>query len=535
MRARLVVAAAVALLAALTYFVFPGHTYLQQDTQIYVPMLQKLENPALFERDLLVSRPHMTWTVYDEATRFIHRVTAADFSRALTGQQLVFRALGILGVFLIGTSLGFTRRLSLFAAAIFSLGATIAGPAILTVEYEPVPRGFALPLTLLAIGLLLHGRLGWSAVAAGAALLYQAPTTAPFWIVFALELWRRRTWKPAIAAAVSVALLFVLSRLQPGTELRQPLFTTIGHEVEILQRMRAAYSWVSLWPRSVMIHHAVLFVLAMVAMWRLRARLSESHRIVFGGLLVYALASVPISYVSLEGLRWSAMAQFQPARAVLFITVCAVVLAIFAAATAAFEHRYQETFAWLLVPFILPVHRLTVPSPQYTLAEAALILGLAAAATGALAVHVFTPRRAAAALAMVALGAFFAIPLLGGVRNYPALWTTEIKELSEWARQSTDRNALFHFHDIGKDLSPGLFRSQAERAVYVDWKMGGQVNYFEDVALEWWKRWQETVLVTAPDADLAARGIDYLVLPLGQSRPGDHVYANGKYVVYRLR
>ncbi len=34
------------------------------------------------------------------------------------------------------------------------MGATIIGPAVLTVEYEPVPRGFAFGLALLAIGLM---------------------------------------------------------------------------------------------------------------------------------------------------------------------------------------------------------------------------------------------------------------------------------------------------------------------------------------------------------------------------------------------
>jgi hypothetical protein len=535
MQARLVVAAAVILLTALTYFIFPGHTYLQQDTQIYLPMLQRLEDPSLFRHDLLASHPHMAWTMYDEVAVFIRRATGADYSRVLTGQQLVFRGTGILGLFLIGTSLGFSRRLSLFVAAICSLGATIVGPSVLTVEYEPVPRGFALPLILFALGLLLHHRISASAVAAGVAVLYHAPTTAPFWIVFAVVLWRRRMWKPALIAAASVVILFIFSRLQPGMEHRPPLLAVISPAVQQLQRMRAAYNWVSLWPRPVMIHHAVLFVIAIIAMWRLRERLSETHRIVFGGLAGYALISVPISFVTIEWMHWSAMAQFQPARAVLFITAIAIVLSACAAIHASLARRYQEAFAWMLVPFIIPVHRLVVPDPQYTLAEAALILALAAAAAASLAVHAMSPRRAAAALAMVALGAFFAIPLLGGVRNYPALWTTEIKDLAQWARESTERDAVFHFHNIGKDLSAGLFRSQAERAVYVEWKMGGQVNYFEDMALEWWKRWQETVLNSPSDDALAARGIDYLVLPLGESRPRDHLYSNAKYVVYRIR
>ncbi len=534
MRNGVTVAAVVALLTALTYFVFPGHTYLQQDTQIYVPMLEKLENPSLFAKELLTSRPHMAWTLYDETALGLHRVTGLDFEDVLTIEQLTFRALGIWGVFLVGTSLGFNRRLSLFAAALFSLGATIAGPSVLTFEYEPVPRGFAVALVLCAIGLVVHGRHEWAALVGSIAVLYHAPTTAPFWLVFFVLLWRRRQWKPLLLPAAALLIVFVFSRLQPGVTERQPLFATISPALQQLQRMRAAYNWVSLWPTAVYWHYAILSAVAVLAMRRLRDRLSESHCIVFSGLLAIGIAAVPLTWLTLEGLHWSLIPQFQPARAVLFITVVAVILSALAGIHAAFQRSYQETFAWLLVPFIIPVHPVLIP--PYTVADAVMIAVLAAAATAAIAVHVLSPRRAAAALAMVSLAAFFAIPLVAGVHNYPSLWNNEIIELARWARQSTPVNAVFHFEAAGKDLSPGLFRAEAERAVYVDWKTGGQVNYFEDLALEWWERWQHTMLRSASTAELAARGVDYLVLRLPNHRPDlQHIYSNAYYVVYRLR
>ena len=49
---------------------------------------------------------------------------------------------------------------------------------------------------------------------------------------------------------------------------------------------------------------------------------------------------------------------------------------------------------------------------------------------------------------------------------------------------------MFLFPDAGHSLYPGLFRSEALRAVYVDWKSGGQVNYLKDFAGEWYTRWQ---------------------------------------------
>ncbi|MCL4851787.1 MAG: hypothetical protein KJZ78_10445, partial [Bryobacteraceae bacterium] len=76
--------------------------------------------------------------------------------------------------------------MSLLVTAIAGLGATIAGPTVLTFEYEPVPRGFAVPLLLLAVGLAAHQRHFWAGVAGSVAFLYHAPTTVPFWAIYFL-------------------------------------------------------------------------------------------------------------------------------------------------------------------------------------------------------------------------------------------------------------------------------------------------------------------------------------------------------------
>jgi hypothetical protein len=120
--------------------------------------------------------------------------------------------------------------------------------------------------------------------------------------------------------------------------------------------------------------------------------------------------------------------------------------------------------------------------------------------------------------------------------NYPALWNQNIVDVSRWARSDTPRDAVFLFPRSRKSLSAGIFRAEAERAVYVDWKGGGQVNYFEDVALEWWARWQATIVRRASDAELAARGVDFVIVELKDIRRGKQpVYSNAGYAVYRIR
>ena len=46
-------------------------------------------------------------------------------------------------MYLIAVSLQLPRALALLVTAVYSLGAIIIGPAVLSIEYEPTPRAFA--------------------------------------------------------------------------------------------------------------------------------------------------------------------------------------------------------------------------------------------------------------------------------------------------------------------------------------------------------------------------------------------------------
>ena len=129
--------------------------------------------------------------------------------------------------------------------------------------------------------------------------------------------------------------------------------------------------------------------------------------------------------------------------------------------------------------------------PSWNRALAAALL-----ATGAMLAALAEARKfrwSAAAMATVAIAGFFLVPTIGAVRLYPRLHTPQLAQLSAWARASTPRDAVFLFADAGRQLQPGIFRSEALRAVYVDWKGGGQVNYLSDLGVEWWARWQQVL------------------------------------------
>ena len=530
------VAAGILILTALSWFEFPGHTWLQQDTQIYVPILEHLRDPLVLRRDLLVESPHVSFTLYDETARGLERVTGAGFREVLEGEQIVTRALGIWGLYLMAAAMGLSGPASLLVAGAISLGASIPGPAVLTMELEPDPRGFAMPLVLLAVGLIAHRR-DWAAGMVGAAaFLMHPPTVLPFWAVYLCVLIRRRRWQPLLPLAAAGLVLALAARFQEGATEGQHFFARLTPAIESLQRWRAPYAWISEWWREWLPQYLCLWAASLAALARIRKRAAADLRFFLIGLPLAGVLSVPASYVLLEGMKWSLMPQLQPMRALLFVTLMAQFCGAVAGLAAAEARRFGEALGWLALVYLAPLDPNLVWIPRWNRVLAVGLLAAAAAIAGWAESRKF--RWSAAALAGAAVAGFWIVPLVGGVSTHPELHTPELAQLSAWARAGTPRDAVFLFAGAGKQLQPGIFRAEAERAVYVDWKGGGQVNYLAGLGERWWRRWQQTLGAPFVPADVSrygALGIDYLVV-----RPGDRlagraaVFENGSYVVYAL-
>jgi len=530
-------AAGILALTALTWFEFPGHTWLQQDTQIYVPILEHLRDPAVLRRDMLVARPHVSFTLYDETARGLARVTGLGFREVLEGEQIVTRALGIWGLYLMAAALGLSAPAAMLVAAAISLGATIAGPAVLSFELEPDPRGFAVPLLLLAIGLAAHGR-DWAAGVAGSlAFLMHPPAVIPFWSVYlALAFTSRRRFRAFVPLAAACIVLTAAARFQEGAGEAQLFFARIPPWMEALQRLRAPYAWISEWWRDWLPHYLVLYAASLAAYARLRKRTPLDLRFFLIGLPLAGILSVPVSYLFLEKMKWVLLPQLQPMRALLFVTVIAEFSAAAAGIVASQARRYLEAFAWFALVYLAPLNTSVTVMPSWNGALAAALLAAGASLAAFAEARGF--RWSAAAMAGVAIAGFFLLPTLGGVRTHPRLHTPELGQLSAWARASTPRDAVFLFADAGRQLQPGIFRAEALRAVYVDWKGGGQVNYLTDFGVAWWTRWQQT-LATPFDRRNCARyrplGIDYLVLsPRNRLPDRAPVFEDAGYLVYAL-
>lgn len=529
-RGRLAVSCAILALTLVGFFVFPGHTYLGSDTQIYVPMLEHIWDPTTFTLDLVATKPHLSYTLYDEIAISLRWLSRSSFENALIAQQLLYRAVQILGIYLLASAFPLTRVMALFVAAICSLGATIAGPAVLLIEYEPVPRGFALGLLMLAIGLCARGRL-WLASAAGAlAFLYHAPTTLPFWIVFGVVVWKRRDYKVLLPLACAIGIVLLASRLQPGLEERQAFFFRIDPEFESLQRMRASYNWVSNWVGGIAWQYLFWWIAGLIAYWRVRPRAGQEFLL---GLPVIGLLSVPVSYVLLEQAKWGFIPQFQPARALLFVTMSALILSAAAGVKAAEARKLLESGGWFAIVFVIPMQALI---QNLTRQQIVLVIGLAALSSAG--VYVREYRWSSAVLMAVVFGAYVLPPTFGKVRNYSVV-DRDVDELVRFAQERTPKNAMLLFADAGRALYPGVVRARSLRSVYVDWKSGGQVNYYRSLGEEWWTRWKAVnALQFRPEEfdRLPELGVDYVVLTNARRLPHRQAdYETGRFVVYKIR
>ncbi|MDZ4799420.1 MAG: hypothetical protein SGI92_14750, partial [Bryobacteraceae bacterium] len=352
---RLWAIAAAVLLTAVSFWWFPGHTILQSDTQVYIPILQHLENPAVLAQDAMAARPHVAFTLYDEVVLGLRRATGLSFEWLLMGQQVLFRALGIFGVFLLARAAGLNPAMSFAVAALLALGATVNGPQVLTVEYEPVPRGFAFGLVLLSLGLLAGESWTGAALACTAAFAYHPPTALIVWVMMAGLCVLERRWREMAVLLAGPGLIALSVFTQPGASEALGLATRIPADLETILRMRASYNWVDTWIGKYWLHFAVLLVAALVGAWRVRLAVGWPVRAFLWVLPVTGALSVAVSWLVLEQSKWLVGPQFQPARYLMYVPFFAALSCALAGLRAASSGRVWEAAAFLLVPLLVPL------------------------------------------------------------------------------------------------------------------------------------------------------------------------------------
>jgi hypothetical protein len=423
-------------------------------------------------------------------------------------------------------------------AALFGLGASLLGPAVLLVEYEPVPRAFAFGLVVLAIGLLVHDKPLLAGLSAALAFLYHPPTAAPLWgvilLAFLFDKRLRFHLRPTLVILfVAVLLLGNLAQLQPGAVDAQGFFRRVSDWVAEIQSYRTKYVWVRFWAGTDIWHYLFLWICGVWASTRIWPTLNRPMRWFFAVLPVAGILSVPLSYVLLEHFRWALIPEMQPARMLLFTLFIASLSCGMAGFRAISAGRPLEAWLWFVVVLALPMRVTILDLLRVTDAVNAtqLAISLVLAAALVLLLRSFRPLAL-----LVPVAALFVMPTIGHVQNYPKLDKHPIIEVARWAEKNTWGSSMFLFPDAGHELYPGIFRAYSRRALWVDWKSGGQVNYFEPFANDWWTRWKQTM-----DGHYSAKRlenmlplpIDYYVLKrenrLANANP---VFANSEFSVY---
>jgi hypothetical protein len=478
-------------ISAITWFefsVFPGHTYLRGDTQVLLPILERLDTPGYLSRDLVATHPHLTYTIYDEAALFLHEAGAISFQRTLTLEQIVCRIAGVIGVFLLGIAAGFTDPFALLLSGLVNLGATLTGPATSVIDPEPTPHAFAFGLILLALGLLAREKPLLGGLVAGLALLFHAPTAAPFWMVvivaFLFDRRLRILFRPLLSIlVVFILLLGNLAQLQPGIVEPEPFFARISNHLAALQHFRIPQVWVSTWAGHDIWIYLAVWICAVWATARLWPSLNRQLRWFVIALPLAGILSVPFSYLLLEHLRWSLVPALEPARTLVYTVAIAVFVCAAAGIQAAVAHRPKEAVCWFIAVAVVQVP---------------------------------------------------AVP--GRIKTHAGPASTSVVQLADWAENNTWGSSMFLFPDAGRGLHPGMFRAGSRRALWVDWESGVQMRYFESVADEWWQRWRQTMDPDFSPPRLEAMlplPVDYYVLQrahqLTKIKP---VFQNRDFVVY---
>ncbi|MBV9267854.1 MAG: hypothetical protein JO061_16925, partial [Acidobacteriaceae bacterium] len=334
MRALLILAA-IAAITSFQFSVYPGHTYLHSDTQIAVPQLEHLESPGLLSRDLVATHPNLTYTIYDEATRFLSHAPGVDIRSALLIQQILFRALALSGVFLLARSMGLVYGWALAVAAVLNCIGLIPGPDVAVTELEAVPHAFAFGLVLCAIGFFAQEKPLLAGLMGGLALLYDARVAAPFWIVAVVAFCVDRRARPIVQPCLTILLIFVLllaniAQLQPAAADTRNLFERVPSPIAAVQRLRTPHLWISSWPAWQIILYMALTAIGLWAYRQIARTVPVTARWFCIGLLLLGILSVPASWL-VGRFELYLLPEVQPARCLLFTVAISGFFAVVAA------------------------------------------------------------------------------------------------------------------------------------------------------------------------------------------------------------
>jgi hypothetical protein len=605
-----------------SFWISPGTTFCEEDTQIYLPILQQMLDPSVLRHDLITQYPHTQFTLYDELIVFVTRHSGLDLRAVMRSLHFVFRFFFVLGFFLISKGIRLSDGIAVAVASLMLLGGSVPGPAINIVELEPIPRMMAFSMVVMAMGLLSLRHLYSGTFFACLGYWLHPTTTLPFWggwlwVILTGHLRMGNKQRLLLATLPTGAMgVLVYAASRSPSEPSRYFWSLLDPKWEGLLWLRTPYDFVSGWTGFQMTLLAGLALILGLAYWRSRHIIGGVLKRLIWPTTLFAGAMLLCSWLFLDCLKMAIMAQVQPARAVLFPVVWVLLLSWVSAVHGSLsKENWAEGILWVmsalafvvdqyLLLWLWPVLGLesikgillegshfrrrkfwlrascfivqglavfwalkSKPfgfnglSPK-SLTELAILLGLALflfvflrwfkqkkmtpdaeESVTRLSTELHTLRNSTGSrvnvpLLAYVLAVFLLVPAY--LRNpwHPAD-PANVYELADWANRNTPVDSVFLFPDAGRSKVSGYFRYRSQRAIYVDWKGGGQVNFSRRFAREWWHRWQTSMSESQPLGSgyrLTGLPVDFVVtkaqnrlleLPL--------VYQTASFNVYRIQ
>ncbi len=439
-------------------------------------------------RDLAAINPNLTYTIYDEVTLFLCRITGHSFEWVLAAQQVVCRFAGMLGVVLLCLSAGIDYLPALLVSTLVSAGAVLPGIHVALTDPEPVPFGFAFALTTLAFGLLANTKPLLAGLIGGIALVYQPTAASIFWLfVIGAALFRRdlrHVLRPTFPALIVFTLLLAnAAQLQSGRGESHALFQQISHDWMQLQLFRTPELWLSTWSYKSLLFYLAIAAGACFALRDLWNELGPLVRAMFAVLIGFGTLTLPATFLGVQIYRSATLGEAQLLRGLAFLVLAALIL--FARMAIKDSHRKLRLRACLWVcPLIAIAVTLRIALPSESQKSE----------------------------------------------------SRSIHDISEWAERSTWGGAMFVFPDAGKSSAPGQFRGLAMRAVYSDWISGSLLDVFPTFGKEWYARWmriEKPKFSLGHLRDLQPLPIEYVVLRREHSLPNTKAeFVTPDFVVY---
>lgn len=509
----------------------PGrYSVLQRDTQIYLPLVRNHSAPNVLDNDPLVRTYHLSVSVYP---LFLHpfragidRPTALGY---LKGLWVLLAWVQLFGLYLVGRAFVPGRVEALIVASIVGVGQMFPGPRLFLFEPEFIPRGCAMSLVCLTLGALATGRFKLGLTSTAIALLFHPIGAVPGLVSLAFDKTMRSLFRSYSRVALGLAIVSIT--LMIGCRLVSHSGPFVDPQWAAIISARTPYVLVSYWRPLWIVE---VFVCGASAMWAYGSRKrgpDDSNLSALPIPIMLGLLALPASYLMLETCHLSLALTAQPLRLSTWpLLAFTVALAVFGTLSAVRGDILQSVLV-LCVRYYLAAEGTFLGGggglndALNSLKDAIVVAALIATCICASRM-VGRPKLAVAGVLSINLVYMYWVPL----KFMPAygIGQTTIA-LAHWAGSHTKPCSVFAFPDSAETAVPGQFRALSDRAVFVDFLSGGQINYSRAFATTWDDRWRWE-RASHGLKEYAERGVDYVVYASRRNFQAVPIYENGFYV-----